>query len=89
MKAPIDITALTRDLATISGEVRFDTLSRALYSTDASVYQIQPTGVVIPKTPEDLILIVNVCRAHRCPVTMRGGGTSQAGRYLEVSESDP
>ena len=66
----------------ISGEVRFDRISRALYSTDASVYQIQPQGVVIPRTREDLIRIVRICAEHRCSVTMRGGGTSQAGQAI-------
>ena len=82
MPGPIDVAALRRDLAGISGEVRFDDLSRALYSTDASVYQIQPAGVVIPKSREDLVTVVNACRRHRCPITMRGGGTSQAGQTI-------
>ena len=53
---------------TIEGEIRFDKVSRALYSTDASVYQIEPVGVAIPKTREDLIRIVEVCRRFRCPL---------------------
>ncbi|MBV8842019.1 MAG: FAD-binding protein [Bryobacterales bacterium] len=68
--------------AAIGGEVRFDTISRALYSTDASVYQIRPRGAAIPKTREDLIRIVEICRKHRCPITVRGGGTSQAGQAI-------
>ena len=66
----------------IEGEVRFDTISRALYSTDASVYQIQPLGVVIPKTREDILRALEICRRMRCPITMRGGGTSQAGQAI-------
>jgi FAD/FMN-containing dehydrogenase/Fe-S oxidoreductase len=66
----------------IEGEVRFDTISRALYSTDASVYQIQPLGVVIPKTREDILRALAICRRHKCPITMRGGGTSQAGQAI-------
>lgn len=66
----------------IDGEVRFDAISRALYSTDASVYQIEPLGVVLPKTREDLIRIVETCARLRCPLTMRGGGTSQAGQAI-------
>jgi FAD/FMN-containing dehydrogenase/Fe-S oxidoreductase len=66
----------------IEGEVRFDTISRALYSTDASVYQIQPLGVVIPKTREDILRALEICRRLRCPITMRGGGTSQAGQAI-------
>src|SRR6185503_2670318 len=82
MERHIDVTALSRDLASLEGEVRFDALSRALYSTDASVYQIQPVGVVVPKTREDLARIVAACRRHGCSVTMRGGGTSQAGQCI-------
>ena len=66
----------------ISGEVRFDAVSRALYSTDASVYQIHPVGVVIPKSREDILRTVNLARAHGISVTMRGGGTSQAGQAI-------
>jgi FAD/FMN-containing dehydrogenase/Fe-S oxidoreductase len=66
----------------IQGEVRFDEISRALYSTDASVYQIRPLGVVIPKNREDIIRTVEICRRYRCPLTLRGGGTSQAGQAI-------
>ncbi|MBK9169555.1 MAG: FAD-binding protein [Bryobacterales bacterium] len=78
-----DAAALRQALAAaISGEVRFDAVSRALYSTDASVYQIEPIGVAVPRTREDIIAIVEVCRRFRCPLTMRGGGTSQAGQAI-------
>jgi FAD/FMN-containing dehydrogenase/Fe-S oxidoreductase len=66
----------------ISGEVRFDPLSRALYSTDASVYQIAPLGVVIPRSADDLVHTVRVARRHGCSITARGGGTSQAGQAI-------
>ncbi|MEO8130965.1 MAG: FAD-linked oxidase C-terminal domain-containing protein [Bryobacteraceae bacterium] len=66
----------------IGGEVRFDTISRALYSTDASVYQIQPLGVVIAKSREDILSTLAICRKHRVAVTMRGGGTSQGGQAI-------
>ncbi len=66
----------------IQGEVRFDKISRALYSTDASVYQIQPVGVVVPKNREDIVRAAAICRAAHCPITMRGGGTSQAGQAI-------
>jgi FAD/FMN-containing dehydrogenase/Fe-S oxidoreductase len=79
----VDIAAFRRELeAGISGEVRWDEISRALYSTDASVYQIKPLGVVIPKTREDIIHAVNTCHKFRCPVTMRGGGTAQGGQSI-------
>ena len=66
----------------ISGEVRFDAVSRALYSTDASVYQMHPLGVVIPKSREDILRTVNLARAHGVSITARGGGTSQAGQAI-------
>jgi FAD/FMN-containing dehydrogenase/Fe-S oxidoreductase len=79
----IDAAALQNELKRqIQGEVRFDTITRALYSTDASVYQIRPLGVVIPKNREDVIRIVQICGSMRCPLTMRGGGTSQAGQAI-------
>jgi FAD/FMN-containing dehydrogenase/Fe-S oxidoreductase len=65
-----------------AGEVRFDRISRALYSTDASVYQIDPQGVILPRTREDLVQIVRICAARGCPITMRGGGTSQGGQSI-------
>jgi FAD/FMN-containing dehydrogenase/Fe-S oxidoreductase len=79
----VDAAALQRELERqVEGEVRFDKISRALYSTDASVYQIRPLGVVIPKTRQDIIKIVQICHRFRCPLTMRGGGTSQAGQAI-------
>jgi FAD/FMN-containing dehydrogenase/Fe-S oxidoreductase len=76
------MSALQTALAALDAEVRFDTISRALYSTDASIYRIQPQGVVIPRTREALIEAVKLCAAHRVPITMRGGGTSQAGQAI-------
>src|SRR5262245_30661483 len=66
----------------ISGEVRCDRLSRAIYSTDASVYQIVPAGVVLPKSHADVREAVNTCSAFGVPITARGGGTSQAGQAI-------
>src|SRR3954452_20510526 len=81
--ATIDSEALRQDLAShMQGEVRFDSLSRALYATDASVYQIYPMGVVVPKSREDILHTLAVCRRHGCSITMRGGGTSQAGQSI-------
>jgi FAD/FMN-containing dehydrogenase/Fe-S oxidoreductase len=75
--------SLLRDLeAAIDGEVRFDRLSRALYSTDASVYQIEPLGVVIPKSSEAVAAAVHLAAQHGIPITPRGGGTSQAGQSI-------
>jgi FAD/FMN-containing dehydrogenase/Fe-S oxidoreductase len=74
---------LQRDLeAVIDGEVRFDKASRALYSTDASVYQIEPLGVVIPRSAEAVSRAVEIAARHGVPITPRGGGTSQAGQAI-------
>ncbi|MGA2711833.1 MAG: FAD-linked oxidase C-terminal domain-containing protein [Bryobacteraceae bacterium] len=79
----VDAGALELELKSqIEGEVRFDAVSRALYSTDASVYQIHPLGVAIAKSREDLIRIVRIAAQFRCPITLRGGGTAQAGQAI-------
>jgi FAD/FMN-containing dehydrogenase/Fe-S oxidoreductase len=66
----------------VRGEVRWDRLSRALYSTDASVYQIVPLGVVLPRTEEDILATLRACARFGVPLTARGGGTSQAGQCI-------
>jgi FAD/FMN-containing dehydrogenase/Fe-S oxidoreductase len=66
----------------IDGEVRFDPYSRSLYSTDASMYQIEPIGVVIPRHVEDVVATVDIARRHQVPVLPRGGGTSLAGQTV-------
>src|SRR5439155_16456263 len=82
-KPNADVATLQAALAAqIEGDVRFDRISQALYSTDASVYQILPLGVVIPKTRDDVIRTVNVCRQFGASITARGGGTSQAGQAI-------
>ncbi len=81
--ALIDAESLQRELErAIEGEVRFDIVSRALYSTDASVYKIQPLGVVIARHREDVLRTFELCRRFHCPLTLRGGGTSQAGQAI-------
>src|ERR1700736_1892227 len=66
----------------IEGEVRFDRVSRALYATDASVYQIEPVGVVIVRSRQDVVRTVTIARRHGCSMTARGGGTSHAGQAI-------
>src|SRR5437660_7681600 len=79
----VDGTALRTALVeAITGEVRFERLDRALYSTDASVYQIVPLGAVLPKTWDDVRAVVKVCAEYQAPITARGGGTSQAGQSI-------
>ncbi|MGW0002850.1 FAD-binding and (Fe-S)-binding domain-containing protein [Nocardia grenadensis] len=69
----------------VAGEVRFDSGSRAAYSTDASNYRAVPIGVVVPRTPEDAALAIGVCSAHDVPVVSRGGGTSLAGQSCNTA----
>ena len=66
----------------LDGEVRFDRYSRALYSTDASLYQMQPIGVVIPKHQQDVITTVQIAAERNVPILPRGGGTSLAGQSV-------
>jgi FAD/FMN-containing dehydrogenase/Fe-S oxidoreductase len=66
----------------IQGEVRFDQTSRRLYSTDASIYHIEPLGVVIPRTVEDIHVTMQVAVEMRLPITARGGGTSLSGQSI-------
>lgn len=65
-----------------SGELRFDSASRRLYSTDASIYQIEPLGVALPKTQEDLIAAVELAAKYKIPILPRGSGSSLAGQAI-------
>ena len=66
----------------IHGDVQLDDLSRALYATDASIYQIPPLGVVLPKDEADVAAVLRYARRHRVAVLPRGGGTSLAGQAV-------
>ncbi|MEO8203385.1 MAG: FAD-linked oxidase C-terminal domain-containing protein [Betaproteobacteria bacterium] len=71
--------------AAITGEVRFDAGSRAVYSADASNYRQIPIGVVLPRTVADVEAAVRICREHGVPILPRGGGTSQCGQCVNVA----
>jgi len=78
--------SLVSDLQrSVSGEVRFDAGSRALYATDGSNYRQPPIGVVIPRTVEDVVGAIAVCRSHGVPIFGRGGGTSLAGQCCNAA----
>ena len=66
----------------VDGEVRFDKMSRLLYSTDASIYQIEPIGIVIPRSADDVVAVIETAQRHGVPVLPRGGGTSLAGQTV-------
>ena len=78
---------MTRDLegalrAALAGEVRFDTYTRHIYSTDASLYAIEPLGVAYPRDVDDVVAAIEVARQFDVPVLPRGAGTSLAGQTV-------
>ncbi len=79
MNRPTIKTLLEELESAISGEVRSDALSRALYATDASIYEIVPDGVVLPKSTSDVQAVVRACAKHNIPITARGAGTGLSG----------
>src|SRR6266478_5377305 len=66
----------------IEGEVLFDPASRGRYSTDASIYQIDPVGVVVPKTEQDAKVALQIAVEEGVPVLPRGAGSSQCGQTV-------
>ena len=77
------LTTLRRRLRdNFRGEVLFDAFSRGRYSTDASIYQLTPLGVVIPDGDEDVEVAVQLASEYGVPVLPRGGGTSQNGQTV-------
>src|SRR6266404_9753252 len=71
--------------ASITGEVRFDEGTRALYAVDGSNYRQVPIGVVVPKTIDDVVQTVALARRHKAPLLPRGGGTSLCGQSCNVA----
>jgi len=69
----------------IEGEIRFDKLSRLLYSTDASMYQVEPIGVVIPRHTDDIHAVLELANRRNVPVLPRGGGTSLTGQTVNYA----
>ena len=81
--APSQTQALEHELRKqVEGEVRFDDFSKVLYSTDASIYQMEPVGVVIPRHKDDVLAAIDVARRTGVPILPRGGGTSLAGQTV-------
>jgi FAD/FMN-containing dehydrogenase/Fe-S oxidoreductase len=66
----------------LEGEVLFDAFSRGRYSTDASIYQIEPIGVVMPRSEQDVVRAIQIAAEEGIPVLPRGGGTSQIGQTV-------
>ncbi|MGF1581379.1 MAG: FAD-binding oxidoreductase [Gemmataceae bacterium] len=88
LQRPLDFTEykrhqLAKHLARhFEGEVRFDETSRKLYSTDASIYEVRPLGILLPKTQTDLAMGVQLCLELELPIIPRGAGTSVSGQSL-------
>ena len=79
---PGDSALAARLRREIDGEVLFDAASRGRYSTDASIYQIEPVGVVVPRTPEAARIAIQIAVESGIPVLPRGAGSSQCGQTV-------
>ncbi|HET9047003.1 MAG TPA: FAD-linked oxidase C-terminal domain-containing protein [Casimicrobiaceae bacterium] len=78
--ASVDLARRLR--GAIAGEVLFDPASRGRYATDASIYQVEPIGVVVPRSHDDVRAIADVCRTANVPMLPRGAGSSQCGQTV-------
>ena len=82
-RAPASRSALAERLRReVRGQVLFDSASRGRYSTDASIYQIEPIGVVVPQSEEAALIALQIAREEGVPVLPRGAGTSQCGQTV-------
>src|SRR6266481_2402585 len=79
---PGDSALAARLRREIEGEVLFDPANRGRYSTDASIYQIDPVGVVVPKTEQDAKIALQIAVEEGVPVLARGAGSSQCGQTV-------
>jgi len=66
----------------LDAEVMFDAASRGRYSTDASIYQLQPIGIVVPRTEEAARGAIAIAAAEGIPILPRGAGSSQCGQAV-------
>jgi FAD/FMN-containing dehydrogenase/Fe-S oxidoreductase len=80
--ASLTVELLEKLRQDFSGELKTDKSTRILYSTDASIYQIEPLGVAFPKNLDDLLAVVEICCQHKVPVLARGAGSSLAGQAV-------
>ena len=79
---PGDSALALRLAREIQGEVLFDRASRGRYATDASIYQVEPLGVIVPETMDDVVAAMAIAREQGVPILPRGGGTSQCGQTV-------
>ena len=86
LRARIGDSTLARRLSdSIQGEVLFDAFNRGQYSTDASIYQIEPVGVVVPEVQSDLDVLIAIAAEEGVPLLPRGAGTSQSGQTVGLA----
>jgi len=76
------MSSLAARLAELDAEVLFDTASRGRYSTDASIYQVQPIGVVVPRNEEAARAAIAIAAEQGVPILPRGAGSSQCGQTV-------
>ena len=85
LPTPPDLDRVAREIEAIVGDpgrVRFGRHDRMLYATDASIYQVEPLGVVIPPTIGAAEAVARYCLSNGLPLLPRGGGTSLAGQTV-------
>jgi FAD/FMN-containing dehydrogenase/Fe-S oxidoreductase len=80
--APGDSSLAARLRKEIDGEVLFDAASRGRYSTDASIYQVEPVGIVVPRTEDAARAAIALAAGEGIPVLPRGAGSSQCGQAV-------
>src|SRR6478735_11821574 len=68
--------------AETQGEVLFSPADRGRYATDASIYQVLPVGVFVPRHADEVKTAIDICRDLKVPIVPRGGGTSQCGQTV-------
>jgi len=76
------MTFAARLAGAVAGDVLFDAASRARYATDASIYEVQPLGVLVPKSQDDVRAAIALCREEKVPLLPRGAGSSQCGQTV-------
>ena len=86
MFSPDQISKISKDISRkVQGKTLFDEFSRGRYSTDASVYQIKPIGVVLPTDTNDVLNVMEYSQKNSIPLLARGGGSSQCGQTVGES----
>src|SRR4029453_14952462 len=76
------MTLAARLARAVAGEVLFDAASRGRYATDASIYEVEPLGVLVPKSQDDVRAAIALCRGEKVALLPRGAGSSQCGQTV-------